>query len=140
MEPKELRAVEPKKEESGTSSVNRLLTVTSVACIEMTGLCSPTCWEFVSMSAAHPSLTRALAETLVDVLWLIEDCEHEQTDQDDAVQVLEGVAHVVSRLTREQQDEFLSLLATMAREESVPSRRVFLEEFQDGFGLVEDAD
>lgn len=82
------------------------------------------------MSAAHPSLTRALAETLVDVLWLIEDCEHEQTDQDDAVQVLEGVAHVVSRLTREQQDEFLSLLATMAREESDPSRRVFLEEFQ----------
>lgn len=92
------------------------------------------------MSAAHPSLTRALAETLVDVLWLIEDCEHEQTDQDDAVKVLEGVAHVVSRLTHEQQDEFLSLLATMAREESDPSRRVFLEGFQDGFGLVEDAD
>ncbi|MGW0708110.1 hypothetical protein ACWD4G_19510 [Streptomyces sp. NPDC002643] len=89
------------------------------------------------MSAAHPSLTRALAETLVDVLWLIEACECEETDRDDATRVLEGVAHVVSRLTHEQEDEFLSLLATMAREESDPSRRVFLEEFHAGFGLVE---
>ncbi|MFE9453458.1 hypothetical protein [Streptomyces sp. NPDC006739] len=60
-------------------------------------------------------------------------------DPDDAVKVLEGVAHVVSKLSREQQDEFLALLATMAREESDPSRRAFLEEFPDGFGLVEGA-
>lgn len=91
------------------------------------------------MSAAYPSLTRALAEALVDVLWFVEGCEDEQMDPDDAVKVLEGVAHVVSKLSREQQYEFLGLLAAMAREEPDPSRRAFLEEFPDGFGLVEDA-
>ncbi|PBC93724.1 hypothetical protein BX281_1574 [Streptomyces sp. Ag82_O1-15] len=91
------------------------------------------------MPGAYPSFTRALAEALVDVLWFVEGCEDEQMDPDDAVKVLEGVAHVVSKLSREQQDEFLGLLATMAREESDPSRRAFLEEFPDGFGLVEDA-
>ncbi|WP_459740139.1 hypothetical protein [Streptomyces sp. E-15] len=97
------------------------------------------CWEIVSMPGAYPSLTRALAEALVDVLWFVEGCEDEQMDPDDAVKVLEGVAHVVSKLSREQQDELLGLLATMAREESDPSRRAFLEEFPESFGLVEDA-
>ncbi|MEU2680278.1 hypothetical protein ABZ638_25675 [Streptomyces sp. NPDC007107] len=91
------------------------------------------------MSAAYSSLTRALAEALVDVLWFVEGCEDEQMDPDDAVKVLEGVAHVVSKLSREQQGEFLGLLTTMAREEPDPSRRAFLEEFPDGFGLVEGA-
>ncbi|MGW3176953.1 hypothetical protein [Streptomyces sp. NPDC001153] len=91
------------------------------------------------MPAAFPSLTRALAEALVDVLWFIEGCEDEQMDPDDAVKVLEGVAYVVSKLSHDQQAEFLDLLETMAREEDDPSRRAFLEEFPDGFGLVEDA-
>nr|QIY67807.1 hypothetical protein HEP85_38990 [Streptomyces sp. RPA4-2] len=105
----------------------------------MTELCSPTCWEIVSMPGAYPSLTRALAEALVDVLWFVEGCEDEQMDPDDAVKVLDGVAHVVSKLSREQQDEFLGLLATMSRKESDPPRRAFLEAFPDGFGVVEDA-
>jgi hypothetical protein len=91
------------------------------------------------MPAAYPSLTRALAEALVDVLWFIEGCEDEQMDPDDAVKVLEGVAHVVGKLSREQQDEFLDLLGTMAAEEADPSRRAFLEEFPNGFGVIEDA-
>ncbi|GAA3791842.1 hypothetical protein ACFS5L_06690 [Streptomyces phyllanthi] len=91
------------------------------------------------MPAAYPSLTRALAEALVDVLWFIDGCEDEQMDPDDAVKVLEGVAYIVSNLSREQRDEFLDLLGTMAREEADPSRRAFLEEFPDDFGLVEDA-
>ncbi|MEU4654971.1 hypothetical protein AB0G32_13665 [Streptomyces sp. NPDC023723] len=119
--------------------MSRLLTVTSVACVEMAGLCSPTCWEIVSMPGAYASLTRALAEALVDVLWFVEGCEDEQLDPDDDVKILEGVAHVVSKLSREQQEEFLGLLTTMAREEPDPSRRAFLEEFPDGFGLVRDA-
>lgn len=91
------------------------------------------------MPGAYPSLTRALAEALVDVLWFVEGCEDEQMDPDDAVKVLDGVAHVVSKLSREQQDEFLGLLATMSRKESDPPRRAFLEAFPDGFGVVEDA-
>ncbi|MFF4903149.1 hypothetical protein [Streptomyces sp. NPDC001068] len=91
------------------------------------------------MPAAYPSLTRALAEALVDVLWFIEGCEDEQMDPDDAVKVLEGVAHVVSKLSREQQNEFLDLLGAMAVEEADPSRRAFLEQFPDGFGVIEDA-
>ncbi|MCZ0991797.1 hypothetical protein [Streptomyces diastatochromogenes] len=89
------------------------------------------------MPAAYPSLTRALAEALVDVLWFVEGCEDEQMDPDDAVKV-QGVAYVVTKLSPVQRDEFLDLLGTMAREESDPSRRAFLEEFPDGFGLLED--
>ena len=44
--------------------------------------------------SVYPSLTRALAEALVDVLWFVEGCEDEQMDPDDAVKVLEGVAHI----------------------------------------------
>ncbi|MFH9980976.1 hypothetical protein ACH4ND_17295 [Streptomyces sp. NPDC017179] len=80
---------------------------------------------------------RALAEALVDVLWFIDGCEDEQMDPDDAVKVMEGVAHVVGKLSDEQQGEFLSLLEVMAREETDPSRRAFLKGFPDGFGLVD---
>ncbi|MFD8396293.1 hypothetical protein ACFV2N_45710 [Streptomyces sp. NPDC059680] len=41
-----------------------------------------------------PSLTRALAEALVDVLWFVDGCEDERMDPDDAVGVLEGVAYL----------------------------------------------
>ncbi|MFD8381321.1 hypothetical protein ACFV2X_22690 [Streptomyces sp. NPDC059679] len=90
------------------------------------------------MPAAYPSLTRVLAEALVDVLWFIDGSEDEQMDPDDALKVLEGVACVVSKLSPGQRNEFLDMLSTMAREESNPSRRAFLEEFPDGFGLLED--
>ncbi|MEU6198356.1 hypothetical protein [Streptomyces sp. NPDC047061] len=48
--------------------------------------------EILSMPGAYPSLTRALAEALVDALWFVEGSEDEQMDPDDAVKVLEGVA------------------------------------------------
>ncbi|MEU6198355.1 hypothetical protein [Streptomyces sp. NPDC047061] len=44
----------------------------------------------------------------------------------------------MSKLLPGQRDEFLDLLGAMALEESNPSRRAFLEEFPDGFGLLED--
>jgi hypothetical protein len=94
-------------------------------------------WEIVSMPV-YPSLTRALAEALVDVLWFVEGCEDEQMDPDDAVKVLEGVAHLVTQLSSDQRSEFIDLLGSMAAEEADPSRREFLEGFPDGFGLVED--
>ncbi|MGW1404333.1 hypothetical protein ACWCRF_38290 [Streptomyces sp. NPDC002405] len=53
-------------------------------------------------------------------------------DPDDAVKVSEGVAYVVSKLSGEQRDKFLSLLETITREEAGPSRQTFLEEFPDG--------
>ncbi|MGW5214229.1 hypothetical protein ACWEQO_24245 [Streptomyces sp. NPDC004051] len=46
---------------------------------------------------------------------------------------------MVGRLSHAQQEEFLDLLGTMAAEEADASRRAFLEEFPDSFGLVEDA-
>lgn len=77
----------------------------------------------------YPSLTRALAEALVDVLWFVEGSEDEQMDPDDAVKVLEGAAHLVTQLSSDQRSEFIDLLGSMAAEEADPSRRAFLEGF-----------
>ncbi|WP_217143868.1 hypothetical protein [Streptomyces sp. AC627_RSS907] len=91
------------------------------------------------MTSSYPSLTHALAEALVDVLWFIDGSADEQMDPDDAVKVLEGVAHVVSTLSNDQQHELIALLGEMAAAETNPTRRKFLEEFPDGFGLINDA-
>jgi hypothetical protein len=99
---------------------------------------SLTCWETVLMPV-YPSLMRALTEALVDVLWFIEGSEDEQMDPDDAVKVLEGVAHLVSKLSSDQRGESLDLLGTMADAETDPARREFLEGVPEGFGLLEDA-
>ncbi|MFI8287836.1 hypothetical protein ACIGBL_01705 [Streptomyces sp. NPDC085614] len=90
------------------------------------------------MTSSYPSLTRALAEALVDVLWFIDGSEDEQMDQDDAVRVMEGVAHVVSTLQGDQQQELIALLGAMSAAETNPARREFLEEFPEGFGLIDD--
>ncbi|MFE2015756.1 hypothetical protein [Streptomyces sp. NPDC059491] len=95
------------------------------------------CWETV-VTPSYPSLTHALAEALVDVLWFIDGSEDEQMDQDDAVKVTEGVAHVVRTLSSDQQQELIALLGEMAAAETNPARREFLEEFPEGFGLVDD--
>ncbi|MEU8957657.1 hypothetical protein AB0C93_25510 [Streptomyces sp. NPDC048518] len=84
------------------------------------------------------SLTRALAVALVDVLWFVEGCDDEQMDPHDAVKVLEDVAHLVTQLSSDQRDDFIDLLESMAAEEVDPSRRAFLEDFPESFGLVED--
>lgn len=95
-------------------------------------------WEpFVTSS--YPSLTHALAEALVDVLWFVDGCEDQQMDPDDAVKVLEGVAHLVSTLSNDQRQELLALVGEMAAAETNPARREFLEEFPEGFGLIDDA-
>jgi hypothetical protein len=88
--------------------------------------------------SVYSSLTHALAEALVDVLWFIEGSEDEQMDPDDAVKVLEGVAHLVSQLSSGQRSELIGLLRAMAEAESDPARREFLEGFPGGFGLVDD--
>ncbi|WP_372348248.1 hypothetical protein [Streptomyces sp. KL116D] len=93
----------------------------------------------MSVHPSFPSLTRALAEALVDVLWFVEGSEEEQMDPDDAVKVLEGVGALVDQLSSDQRAEFIDLLGGMAAEETDPSRRAFLEGFPEGFGLV-DAD
>ncbi|MEU5116908.1 hypothetical protein AB0G64_36100 [Streptomyces longwoodensis] len=90
------------------------------------------------MTSSHPSLTHALAEALVDVLWFIDGSEDEQMDQDDAVKVMEGVAHVVSTLPSDQQQELVALLGEMAAAETDPARREFLEELPESFGLIDD--
>ncbi|MET9554531.1 hypothetical protein [Streptomyces sp. NPDC006645] len=87
----------------------------------------------------YASLTHALAEALVDVLWFIEGSEDEQMDPDDALKVLEGVAHLVSKLSSDQRYELIDLLGTMAEAESDLARREFLEGFPEGFGLLDDA-
>ncbi|MFD6880633.1 MULTISPECIES: hypothetical protein [unclassified Streptomyces] len=86
----------------------------------------------------YPSLTHALAEALVDVLRFVEDSEEESMDADDAVKILEGVAHLVGELSAEQRGELGDLLGTMAEAEVDPVRREFLEEFPEGFGLLDD--
>ncbi|WP_330455629.1 hypothetical protein OIB37_01350 [Streptomyces sp. NBC_00820] len=91
------------------------------------------------MTSSYPSLTHALAEALVDVLWFVDGCEDQQMDPDDAVKVLEGVAHLVSTLSNDQRQELLALVGEMAAAETNPARREFLEEFPEGFGLIDDA-
>ncbi|SCF65759.1 hypothetical protein GA0115280_10523 [Streptomyces sp. Cmuel-A718b] len=86
----------------------------------------------------YSSLTHALAAALADVLWFIEGSEDEQMDSDDAVKVLEDVAHLVGKLSSDQRSELTGLLGTMAAAESDPARREFLEGFPEGFGLVDD--
>ncbi|GGY13154.1 hypothetical protein GCM10010358_76780 [Streptomyces minutiscleroticus] len=88
--------------------------------------------------SAYSSLTRALAQALVDVLWFVEGCDDDQMNQDEAVKVLEGVAHLVTQLSSDQRTELIELLHSMAEEEPDPSRREFLEGFPAGFGLVEE--
>ncbi|MFJ2825821.1 hypothetical protein ACIO7M_32615 [Streptomyces toxytricini] len=91
------------------------------------------------MTSSHPSLAHALAKALVDVLWFIDGSEDEQMDQDDAVGVMEGVAHQVSTLPSDQQQELIALIGEMAAAETNPARREFLEEFPEGFGLIDEA-
>ncbi|NED92759.1 hypothetical protein G3I76_73525 [Streptomyces sp. SID11233] len=86
----------------------------------------------------YSSLAHALAEALVDVLWFVEGSEDEQLDPDNAVKVMEGVAHLVSKLSSDQRNVLFELLETMAEAEADPARREFLEGFPDGFGLLED--
>ncbi|MEW2418417.1 hypothetical protein AB0953_32715 [Streptomyces sp. NPDC046866] len=97
-----------------------------------------TCYES-ALKPVYSSLTHALAEALVDVLWFIEGSEDEQLDQDDAVKVLEGVAHLAGKLSSDQRSELTDLLGTMAEAEADPGRREFLEGFPEGFGLLDDA-
>lgn len=89
--------------------------------------------------SVYSSLTHALAEALVDVLWFIEGSEDEQMDPDDAVKVLEGVAHLTSKLSGNQRSELIDLLGTMTEAEPDPARREFLRGFPEGFGLLDDA-
>ncbi|MGW7431483.1 hypothetical protein ACWGIN_18300 [Streptomyces sp. NPDC054861] len=92
------------------------------------------------MTSVYSSLTRVLAEALMDVLWFIDGSEEEQVDQDDAVKVLEGAAaRLVSTLSNDQQRELIALLGEMAATETNPARRTFLEEFPADFGLIADA-
>ncbi|MFH8224316.1 hypothetical protein ACH4C2_34970 [Streptomyces sp. NPDC018057] len=85
----------------------------------------------------YPSLTRALAEALVDLVWFLESADEDHMDQDDAVKALEGVAAVVDRLSPSQRGEFRHVVRAMTAAEADPGRRGFLEAFPDGFGLVE---
>ncbi|MFE9846638.1 hypothetical protein [Streptomyces goshikiensis] len=80
-----------------------------------------------------------MAEALVDVLWFIDGSEDEQMDQDDAVKVMEGFAHVVSTLPEDQRQELIALVGEMSGDENDPARRDFLEAFPEGFGLIDDA-
>jgi hypothetical protein len=91
------------------------------------------------VTSSYPSLTRALAEALVDVLYFVDGSEDEQMDQDDAVKVMEGVAHVVGALPSDQRQELTALVGAMADAESDPARREFLEGFRESFGLIDDA-
>ncbi|HEY9327525.1 MAG TPA: hypothetical protein VIS09_04705 [Streptomyces sp.] len=84
----------------------------------------------------YSPLTHALAAALADVLRFIEGSEDEQMDPDDAVKVLEGVAHLVVELSSAHRSELIGLLGTMAIAESDPARRAFLEGFRKALGAL----
>ncbi|MER6781641.1 MULTISPECIES: hypothetical protein [unclassified Streptomyces] len=51
---------------------------------------------------------------------------------------MEGVAHLVSKLSSDQRNELIELLGSMAEAESDLARHEFLTGFPEGFGLLED--
>jgi hypothetical protein len=59
---------------------------------------------------------------------------------DDAVKLLEGVAALLDGLTSDQRDELLGLTSAMAAAEPDSARRAFIEQFPDGFGLLDAED
>ncbi|MFI6985430.1 hypothetical protein ACIBSV_43675 [Embleya sp. NPDC050154] len=81
-----------------------------------------------------------MAEALIDVVRFVESSDDEQMNLDDAVKLLEGVGHLLGQLSAGQRAELLDLIAEMADAESDPSRREFIEQFPDGFGLLDDED
>ncbi|WP_436777615.1 hypothetical protein [Yinghuangia sp. YIM S09857] len=85
----------------------------------------------------YSSLSRGLAEALIDVVWFVESCDDEQMDPDDAVKVLEGVAHRLGGLADDQRDEFLGVVAAIAQAEPGAERRDFIESLPDAFGLLD---
>ncbi|MFD7495978.1 hypothetical protein ACFV8T_26900 [Streptomyces sp. NPDC059832] len=87
--------------------------------------------------SVYSTLSQALTEALVDVLWFVEGSEDEQIDPDDAVKVREGVAHLAGKLSSGQRSELIDRLGTMAEAESDPVWREFSELFPEGFGLLD---
>ncbi|MEU6459733.1 hypothetical protein [Streptomyces sp. NPDC047065] len=73
----------------------------------------------------YPSLTRALAEALVDLAWFVESTDDDHMDQDDAMKALEGVAAVVNRLSAAQRGKFQQVIEAMTEAETDPGRREF---------------
>ncbi|MFF4456931.1 hypothetical protein [Streptomyces goshikiensis] len=57
-------------------------------------------------------------------------------DPDDAVKVLNGIAHLFTQLSSNQQQELLDLLGAMAEEESDLAQREFLEGSRRVSGLL----
>ncbi|MFS0691252.1 hypothetical protein [Streptomyces nitrosporeus] len=84
----------------------------------------------------YPSLTRALAEALVDFAWFVESADGDHMDQDAAVKALEGVAVVVDRLSDSQRGEFQQVIEAFTAAGTGFGRRECLETFPDGFGLA----
>lgn len=89
-----------------------------VVCGGMAGLCCRDLLGDRLHARVLVSDSRPGRSALVDVLWFIEGSEDEQTDPDDAVKVLEGVAHLVTKLSSEQRSELIGLLGTMAEAQS----------------------
>ncbi len=83
-------------------------------------------------------LVPALAAVVVDVLWFLDSCEDDEVDPDSAVKMMESVGWTLQNLPPQQRDRFLQVLADLARDESDPGRKEFLESFPVACGLVED--
>lgn len=94
-------------------------------------------WPLIQpVTPAYSSLTRALADALVDVVWFIDGTDEDQMDPDDAVKALEGVAATLGRLSHDQRRELVDVLGAMAGAEDDPARREFLKAFPEDFGLL----
>lgn len=83
-------------------------------------------------------LVPALAGVVVDVMWFLDTCGDDEVDPDSAVKMMESVGWVLQNLPSQQRDRFLQVLADLARAESDPGRKQYLESFPFASGLVED--
>ncbi|MFE3203005.1 hypothetical protein [Embleya sp. NPDC059237] len=78
-----------------------------------------------------------MTEALIDVVRFVEGSDDECMDPDDAVELLEGVGHLLGRLSADQRAELLDVIAAIADADPDPARREFIERFPDGFGLLD---
>ncbi|MEV4506141.1 hypothetical protein [Streptomyces klenkii] len=86
---------------------------------------------------SYPSLAVALTRVVVDLTWFISSADDERLDPEDALTSLDGIATVLSALSRSQQAELMAIINQMAAEETSAKRREFLVSLPESIGLLE---
>lgn len=84
------------------------------------------------------TLSQKLSACLAGVLYQLEAAEEEQVKSDFAISVMEGVSAELQDLDGDELAEFIAAIREIARNESNSSRKRYIEELLENFGLQDD--